>query len=321
MGEMLRLESVTKIFRYGFLGFKFRAVDDVSLSLEDRPTIFTVAGESGSGKTTLARLILKVLRPDFGRILLNGRDVYEIDDRTFYRNIQPIFQDPYASFNPMQKPVRYLRETVKNIVGIEDEREIDEYIARIVSYVGFDMAVIADKHQHEFSGGELQRMAIARALLTKPKLIVADEPVSMLDASFRINVVNLFKKIREEMGVSFIYITHDLATAYYISDYIAIMYRGSIIEMGRAEKVLSEPLHPYTKTLIESLPTPDPKHRILWMQKKTAFTASIEEAEFILKGCKYVYRCPYAFDRCRAAMPPYITVNGSSVRCWLYHQE
>ncbi len=320
MGEMLRLENVTKIFRYGFLGFKFRAVDDVSLSLEDKPSIFTIAGESGSGKTTLARLILRVFRPDFGRILFNGRNIYEIGDRTFYRNIQPIFQDPYASFNPMQKPIRYLRETVKNIVGIEDEREIDEYIAKTLSYVGFDISVVADKHQHEFSGGELQRMAIARALLTKPKLIVADEPVSMLDASFRINIVNLFKKIKEEMGVSFIYITHDLATAYYISDYIAIMYRGSVIESGRSEKVLSEPLHPYTKTLIESLPIPDPKQKKLWMQKKMAFTASIEEAEFILKGCRYVYRCPYAFDKCKTVMPPYITINESNVRCWLYYK-
>ncbi|MEM0006338.1 MAG: ABC transporter ATP-binding protein [Ignisphaera sp.] len=317
---MLKLENVTKIFRYGFLGFRFRAVDDVSFSLMDRPAIFTIAGESGSGKTTLARLILRIIKPDYGRILFDGKDIHEIDDRTFYRNIQPIFQDPYASFNPMQKPIRYLRETVKNIVGIEDRGEMDEYIAKVISYVGFDIATIANKHQHEFSGGELQRLSIARALLTRPKLIVADEPVSMLDASLRINIVNLFKKIKDEMGVSFIYITHDLATAYYISDYIAIMYRGSVIESGSAEKVLSEPLHPYTKALIESLPIPDPKHRRVWVQKKTAFTASIEEAEFIIKGCKYVYRCPYAFDRCRTEMPPYINVNESIVRCWLYYK-
>ncbi|MCS7112326.1 MAG: ABC transporter ATP-binding protein [Ignisphaera sp.] len=318
MGEMLRIENATKIFRYGFLGFKFRAVDDVSMSLEDRPAIFTIAGESGSGKTTLARLILRILKPDYGRILFNGRNIYEIDSKSFYKNVQPIFQDPYASFNPMQKPIRYLRETVKNVVGIVDEREVDEHIARVVSYVGLDIATVANKHQHEFSGGELQRMAIARALLTKPKLIVADEPVSMLDASLRINIVNLFKRIKDEMGVSFIYITHDLATAYYISDYIAIMYRGSIIESGRAEKVLSEPLHPYTKALMESLPIPDPKHRRVWRQRKIAFTSSIEEAEFVIKGCKYVYRCPYAFDKCRVEMPPYIFVNESSVRCWLY---
>lgn len=320
MKEMLKLENVTKIFRYGFLGFKFKAVDDVTLTLEDKPTILTIAGESGSGKTTLARLILRILKPDYGKILLNGTDIYKIDDKTFYRYIQPIFQDPYASFNPMQKPIRYLKETVKNIVGIQDDKEIYEHIAKVVSYVGLDVDTIANKHQHEFSGGELQRIAIARALLTKPKIIVADEPVSMLDASLRINIVNLFKKIRDEMGVSFIYITHDLATAYYISDYIAIMYRGNVIEFGKADKVLSEPLHPYTKTLMDSLPVPDPKHRVMWTQRKIVFTTTIEEAEFIAKGCKYVYRCPYVFDKCRTAMPPYITINNSSVRCWLYYK-
>lgn len=317
---LLQVENVTKIFRYGFLGFRFRAVDDVSIVLEDKPLIFTIAGESGSGKTTLAKLILRVYRPEYGRILFKGRNIYEIDESEFRKNLQPIMQDPYAAFNPMQKPIRYLRETVKNIVGLRDEREIEEYVANTLSYVGLNLSEIADKYPHEFSGGELQRLSVARALLPRPKLILADEPVSMLDASLRINVINLFKKIKEDLGISFIYITHDLATAYYMSDKIAIMFRGTIIESGDSKKVLSKPLHPYTQTLLESLPEPDTKKREYWYKQRIKFSTYIEEEEFVAKGCKYLYRCPYAMDKCKIA-PPYIKVDDTEVRCWLYEKK
>lgn len=318
---LLKLENVTKIFRYGFLGFRFRAVDDVSLELENKPLIFTIAGESGSGKTTLAKLILRVYRPEEGRILFMGRNIYEIDERTFRRYIQPILQDPFTSFNPMQKPIRYLRESAKNVIGIEDEKELEEVIAKTLSYVGLNYSEVSNKYPHEFSGGELQRLSIARALIAKPKLIVADEPVSMLDASLRINVVNLFKKIKDELGISFIYITHDLATAYYMSDKIAIMFRGTVMEYGETKKVLSNPLHPYTQVLLESLPSPDPKEKKKWMEKRIRFSTFIEEEEFIAKGCKYVSRCPYAMDKCKKHKPPYVNVDTTKVRCWLYEDS
>jgi peptide/nickel transport system ATP-binding protein len=319
--HLLKVENVTKVFRYGILGFKFRAVDDVSIVIEDKPMIFTIAGESGSGKTTLAKLILKIYRPEQGRILFMGRDIYRIDDNEYHRYIQPIMQDPYASFNPMQKPIRYLRETARNIAGIRDEKEVEERIAKTLSYVGLNYVDVVNKYPHEFSGGELQRLAIARALIPRPRLIIADEPVSMLDASLRINIINLFKKIKEDLGISFIYITHDLATAYYMSNKIAIMFRGTVVELGDARKVLSNPLHPYTQTLIESLPEPSPKKRRYWMEKKIKFSTYIEEEEFVIKGCKYVFRCPYAIDKCKHVLPPYIKVNDTEVRCWLYEKK
>jgi peptide/nickel transport system ATP-binding protein len=319
--SILKVENVTKIFRYGFLGFKFKAVDDVSITIENKPLIFTIAGESGSGKTTLAKLILRIYRPEQGRILFMGRNIYEIDEDLFHKNVQPIMQDPYASFNPMQKPIRYLKETARNIAGIKDEKEVEEYVAKTLTYVGLNASEIIDKYPHEFSGGELQRLAVARALLPRPKIIIADEPVSMLDASLRINVINLFKKIKDDLGIAFIYITHDLATAYYMSDKIAIMFRGTVIESGESKRVLSKPLHPYTQALLESLPEPDSRKRKQWIEKRIRFSAYIEEEEFIAKGCKYVFRCPYAMDKCKTVVPPYIRVNDTEVRCWLYEAK
>lgn len=317
---LLQVDNVTKIFRYGFLGFKFRAVDNVNIVLEDKPMIFSIAGESGSGKTTLAKLILRIYKPEYGRILFKGRNIYEIDENSFRKNIQPIMQDPYAAFNPMQKPIRYLRETAKNIVGIKNDEELEELIAKTLSYVGLNYSDVVNKYPHEFSGGELQRLSIARALLPKPKLIIADEPVSMLDASLRINIINLFKKIKDELGVSFIYITHDLATAYYMSDKIAIMFRGTIVESGPSKKVLSKPLHPYTQTLLESLPQLDPKKKEYWYRQRIKFSAYIEEEEFIAKGCKYIHRCPYAMSKCKTE-PPYFKIDDVEVRCWLYEKK
>jgi len=318
---LLVIENVTKIFRYGVFGFRFKAVDGVNIVLEDRPMIFTIAGESGSGKTTLARMILRILRPDSGTIYFKGYDIYELDSLTFYRNIQPVLQDPYASFNPMKKVIRYLEETSRNLLGMKDEAKIKEYVNSILDYVGLDLSRVADKYPHEFSGGELQRVSIARALIPQPRLIVADEPVSMLDASLRMNIVNLFKKIKEEKGISFIYITHDLATAYYMSDYIAIMFRGTIVELGASKKVLSKPLHPYTQELLESLPTVDPKRRIEWIQKRVRLSHYIEEEEFVSKGCKFAPRCPFAMEKCRTTDPPEIDVGGVRVKCWLYTDE
>ncbi len=314
---LLTLNRVTKTFRYGILGFKFKAVDNITLTLEDKPHIFTIAGESGSGKTTLAKMILRILKPDQGKILFKGIDIYRLNNTTFNRNIQPILQDPYAAFNPMRKVITYLEDTVKNVLELKDPYNIRERISEVLSYVGLDLSKVAQKYPHEFSGGELQRMAIARALIPNPKLIVADEPVSMLDVSLRINIVNLMKKIKDEKGITFIYITHDLATAYYLSDKIAVMFRGTVVEAGDSKKVLSKPLHPYTQILIESLPQVDPKKRNEWLTKRPKLGFHIEEQEFVLKGCKFMPRCPYAMSICKND-PPEIDIGGVKVRCWLY---
>ena len=319
---LLELRGVTKIFRYGMFGFRFRAVDDVNLVMEDRPLILTIAGESGSGKSTLAKIILGIHKPEYGQVLYRGRDIHRLRGREllwFRKEVQAVFQDPFASFNPLKRVYGYLYETVKNIVGIRERAKIDAYIDEVLRSVGLNLDKVKGKYPHEFSGGELQRVAIARALLTRPKLIIADEPVSMLDASLRVNILNVFKRIREEMGTSFIYITHDLATAYYISDLIAIMYRGSVIEYGPIERVLTKPLHPYTQTLLESIPEPDPRRRSEWL--KPIKLSGIEEKEFVAKGCKFAPRCPYATKRCFEEPPPEVVVNGVRVRCWLYYEK
>jgi len=319
MGNLLELKNVTKIFRYGLFGFSFKAVDNASLSLEDKPLIFTIAGESGSGKTTLARIILGFHTPEYGEVLYKGKNIHKLhgaEVKWFRREVQAVFQDPYASFNPLKKVYNYLRETAINIAGI-DKESVDSYIDEVLKAVGLSLDKVVNKYPHEFSGGELQRVAIARALLTKPRLIIADEPVSMLDASLRINIVNMFKDFKEKYSISFIYITHDLSTAYYISDSIAIMYRGSIIEYGPVDKVLTEPLHPYTQTLVESIPTPNPKARMKWLET-IKLSGIIEEKEFIARGCKYASRCPYASKKCFEEPPQDITIGNRIVKCWLY---
>jgi peptide/nickel transport system ATP-binding protein len=171
----------------------------------------------------------------------------------------------------------------------------------------------------ELSGGQLQRVAIARALIPKPRLIVADEPVSMLDASLRVNILNIFKEAKERMDVSFFYITHDLSTAYYISDIIAIMYRGWIIEKGPIEVVMEKPSHPYTQMLIESVPEPDLNKREKWLLRIKL--GGIEEREFIEQGCKFRARCPFAFEKCSKEPPEFKLENGVTVRCWLYEDR
>ncbi|MCS7111533.1 MAG: ABC transporter ATP-binding protein [Ignisphaera sp.] len=318
---LLEVKNVVKIFRYGLFGFEFRAVDEVSLSLEDKPFIFTVAGESGSGKTTLARIILGVHVPEYGEVLYRGRDIHRLkgEDLVWFRKeVQAVFQDPYATFNPLKKVYSYLYETAKNVARI-NESEIENHIEEVLKRVGLSLEKVKGKYPSEFSGGELQRVSIARALITKPRLILADEPVSMLDASLRVTIVNLFKEFRDDLKISFIYITHDLSTAYYISDYVAIMYRGWVVEQGPVDKVFIEPLHPYTQTLLLSAPVPDPRWKEKWL-KAIKLTATIEEKEFLARGCKYVARCPHAMKKCFEQVPPEFTVNGVKVKCWLYER-
>jgi len=319
---LLDVRGVVKYFRYGLFGFRFRAVDGVSISMEDRPWILTLAGESGSGKTTLARMILGIYQPDSGEILYKGRNIHKLKGgelRWFRREVQAVFQDPYATFNPLKKVYSYLHETARNIANISP-KEVDYYIDETLKLVGLSLEKVRDKYPAELSGGELQRVSIARALLTRPRLVVADEPVSMLDASLRMNIVNMFKEFKDSLGVSFIYVTHDLSTAYYVSDYIAIMYRGTIVEQGPVDKVFSEPLHPYTQILYSSVPHPDPRMRSKWLEQ-VKLSAVIEEKEFLARGCKFAPRCPFAMEKCRTTDPPEIDVGGVRVKCWLYEEK
>jgi ABC-type oligopeptide transport system ATPase subunit len=239
-----------------------RAVDDVSLRLEaGRPEIVAIIGESGSGKTTLARMILNLAAPTAGTIRLLGADVTAIRSNrerlAFMRQVQPIFQNPFEAFNPLKPIDRYLFISARRFGDARRRIDFEAKADKALHQVGLSLAEVKGRYPHELSGGQLQRIAIARALVSSPSLIVADEPVSMVDASLRMSIVNLFKALRDELGVSIIYITHDLATAYYISNRVLIMQRGKVVESGDARAVLDDPHHPYSVLLKNAVLSPD----------------------------------------------------------------
>jgi peptide/nickel transport system ATP-binding protein len=228
--------------------------------------------------------------------------------------VQAIFQDPFGTFNPLRKVERYFFETIRNYGLASDDGEAVELIKEKLNAVGLNYEEFSGRYPSEFSGGQLQRVSIARALLTEPTLLIADEPVSMVDASLRMSIVNLFKKLKEESGVSVLYITHDLATAYYVSDRIAIMFRGHIVEMGPVEEVLMNPKHSYTKLLRESVPEADPTKR--WSERISL--SELEHEEYLRQGCKFAGRCPGAMDICKSEEPKDVYVGNVLVKCHRY---
>jgi peptide/nickel transport system ATP-binding protein len=317
---LLRAEDVTKVFtiRQGFSSKSFRAVDAASFTIEaDTPEIFTIAGESGSGKTTLARMILGMELPTGGSLCYKGRNVAELTSRDrkewFFREVQPVFQDPFATFSPLKRIDHYLYETVHNY-HVTDKAGVDSYINDVLNEVGLSLAEVKGRYPNELSGGQAQRISIARSLITRPSMIVADEPVSMVDASLRMSIVNMFRKLKDDKQVSILYITHDLTTAYYAADRIAVMLRGWIVEMGRVELVLGSPMHPYTQNLKASIPQADPDK--VWDSKVNL--AALDSEEFAREGCKFAGRCPAVMDICKKKVPPNFVRDGRMVKCFLY---
>ncbi|MBZ9854016.1 ABC transporter ATP-binding protein [Mesorhizobium sp. CA13] len=263
--SLLEVSHLTKSYaRGGILGRQsFDAVSDVSFTLPaGRPEVFAIIGESGSGKTTLARMILNMITPTAGSIRFKDRDLTALRRRSarlaFMKQVQPIFQNPFEAFSPLKRVDRYLLISAKNFMGARSRARREESANTALEKVGLSLTEIRGRFPHELSGGQLQRVAIARALVSEPSLIVADEPVSMVDASLRMSIVNLFRTLRDDLGVSIIYITHDLATAYQISDRIIIMRKGEIVESGPAKEILDHPQHPYSQLLKDSLLSPDP---------------------------------------------------------------
>ena len=261
---LLDVSQVSKTFTRGGLLSRQRivAVDDVSFQLDARrPEIFAIIGESGSGKTTLSRMILNVETPSSGKLLFDGTDLAAIrtsaSRMSFMQKVQPIFQNPFESFNPLRRLDRYLFMTQRRFIAADQRVTPEMAVDAALHKVGLSLKEVSRRYPHELSGGQLQRVAIARALLANPKLIVADEPVSMIDASLRISIVNLFKTLRDDLGIFIIYVTHDLATAYYISDRIMIMQKGSVVESGDARTVLKAPQHPYSRQLREAAVLPE----------------------------------------------------------------
>jgi len=315
MDKLLEVDHLTKVFSLGSMlsRIKITATDHVSFYVKPAE-IFALAGESGCGKTTTARMILGFEEPTSGSIIHKGEKTSKGEKVWLTQGIQAIFQDPFATFNPLRTVDRYFFETVQNYfppmkkevsIGLIDEK---------LRAVGLSYEEFAGKYPSEFSGGQLQRISIARALLTNPTLLIADEPVSMVDASLRMSIVNLFKTLRDRLEVSVLYITHDLATAYYVSDRIAIMFRGNIVEMGPVEQVLMEPKHPYTKLLRESIPEADPNRR--W--SGTIKLSDIEHEEYLEQGCRFAGRCPLVMDQCTREAPADAYIEDVLVKCHLY---
>lgn len=315
MANLLEVIELTKRYSQGNVFDKtvFTAVDQINFHIKPAE-VFTLAGESGCGKTTTAKLILGFEEPTSGEIRHNGIAQTRDEKPWITKGVQAIFQDPFSTFNPLRRVEAYFHETVQNFHLARSKQEAVDWIDQKLRLVGLTYPEIAGKYPNEFSGGQLQRISIARALVTDPKLIIADEPVSMVDASLRMSIVNLFKKLRDELGVSILYITHDLATAYYVSDRIAIMFRGRIVEMGSVDQVLMKPRHPYSKLLRDSIPQADPKQR--WTTSVTL--AELEQQEYLRQGCRFAGRCPDVMDICKSVVPVDIHVEDVRIQCHKY---
>ena len=319
--KLLDVQHVTVEFHIGGLlgGSLLVAVNDISFSLdEDRPEIFTLAGESGSGKTTLSRLILRDLEPTRGKVLFEGRDLATIRKRSefkeFMKKVQPVFQNPFETFSPLRRVDAYLVDTAVNFRMASNRREAVEVVDDALRNVGLSLEEVSRRYPHELSGGQVQRVSVARALISHPKLILADEPVSMVDASLRMSIMNLFRELVDRLGLGVVYITHDLATAYYVCDRIAIMFRGNIVSMGEVEDVLIEPKHPYVRLLRECIPDTDLKNR--W-RKKIQISEN-DAVEYMRGGCKFAGRCPQVMEVCKTEAPQDIIIDGALTKCHLW---
>jgi peptide/nickel transport system ATP-binding protein len=291
---------------------RITAVDNVSFDVGSAE-IFGLAGESGCGKTTLSRMILGFEEPSSGSITHRDKDGQPVSGKKVWRTagVQAVFQNPFETFNPLRQVERSFFEAVHNygLAGSKDEAL--ERIESALEAVGMDYEGIAGRYPAEFSGGQLQRVSIARSLLTEPTLLIADEPVSMVDASIRMSIMNLFRELTRNFGVSVLYITHDLATAYYVCDRIAIMFRGNLVTMGDVDDVLLEPQHPYVKLLLSSIPKTDPKQR--WTTKVQLSESEAEE--YLRIGCKFAGRCPDVMDICRSEVPEDLYIDGVLIKC------
>jgi len=328
MEELLKVESLKKYFPVKLGFFKsivsrkqifVKAVDQVSFLIH-RQEIFGLAGESGSGKTTTGRLVLRLIEPTEGRVFFKGKDIFEIPEantKLLRRQMQMIFQDPYESLNPRFTVYDIISEPLKIHKVLSDDQQIEERVLKSLEEVKITPPEqFLFRYPHELSGGQRQRVALARSLILEPEFMVADEPVSMLDVSIRAEVLNLMFELIHKHNVSFLYITHDLALARHICDHIGIMYLGKIMEMSDAEKIVYEPLHPYTKALIAAVPVPDPTARRSEAVIKGEIPSSINPPS----GCRFHTRCPsYIGDVCRAKEPELMDVGGEHyVACHLY---
>ncbi len=325
MANLLELNRVTKIFGGGMFNRSnvTVAVQDVTLAIpDDRPTITAIAGESGSGKTTLARLLLGVLAPTSGTVYYQEQDILNMKRRdwiTFRREVQPIFQDPFESYNPFYTVDHVLKRPIRNFKIAASRSEQQARIEEALHMVGLQPEETLGRYPHQLSGGQRQRLMVARALALRPRIILADEPVSMVDASLRATILRSIRDLNRDLGISVIYITHDLTTAYQMCDNIIVMYRGSVVEAGTVDEVIQKPHHPYTQLLIDSVPQPDPK--VAWGDDDISGAEQGEEMAALDAGCKFAPRCPFAMDKCTTSNPPLYQLNDHQLAGCFLHED
>lgn len=327
MEELLRVENLKKYFELKLGFFKsiisrkplfVKAIDEVSFTI-NRKEIFGLAGESGSGKTTTGRLVIRLIDPTSGKIYFKGKDITNLpaENKELRRQMQIVFQDPYESLNPRFTVFDIISEPLRIHKIYDREEEIKDKVIEILGEVKVTPPEqFLLRYPHELSGGQRQRVALARSLILEPEFIVADEPVSMLDVSIRAEVLNLMFDLIHKHNVSFLYITHDLALARHICDRICIMYLGKVMEMASAEKLVYEPLHPYTRALMAAVPIPDPAAKRSEVVVKGEIPSPINPPS----GCRFHTRCPaYIGDICRTKEPQLMDVGGGHyVACHLY---
>lgn len=325
MTALLEARNVSKVFTSGSRLFSKKkkvtvALENASFVIQgDQPSIVAIAGESGSGKTTLSRLLLGLIQPTSGKILYKGQDLRQMDQgewRKLRQEIQAIFQDPFAVYNPFYKVDHALKTPIESFRPDFSKAEAQDLIEQTLQSVGLRPEETLGRYAHQLSGGQRQRIMVARALLLNPSVIVADEPVSMVDASLRATILESLLKVHQEFGISLVYITHDLTTAYQLSQSILMLYQGAMVELGSVDLVIKDPLHPYTQLLVGSIPLPNPKRR--WAEEVIQ-VEQVTQPAGENKGCKFADRCPQVMPMCHDHPPPLYATNGNrAVACYLY---
>ena len=325
---LLQIRDATKIYSSGgFLGSGKKSVvalDNFNMTIGESPaTITTIAGESGSGKTTLANLVLGFIKLTSGHIIFEGEDITDMTDaqlKVYRRNVQAVFQDPFGVYNPFYR-IDHVFDLVNKHFSLSDNQsEYRDMVEAGLNVVGLYGEDVLRKYPHQLSGGQRQRIMMARAYMIKPRLIVADEPVSMVDASLRASILDAMLRLRDDHNISFLYITHDLSTAYQIGDQIYMLYQGTTAERGSAMDVIDAPQHPYVQLLIDSVPVPDPTDKwdvniSLPSEEEMRTAASI--------GCRYYPRCPHRMDKCLIEQPPLFKMDKPKheAACYLYEER
>ncbi|WEK53177.1 MAG: ATP-binding cassette domain-containing protein [Candidatus Cohnella colombiensis] len=318
MAEQDNILEVNNLQKHFNLGEKkiLKAVDGLTFNIK-RGETFGLVGESGCGKSTAGRTIIRLYESTGGEVLFNGKNVHKLeggDRQQLYRKMQMVFQDPYASLNPRMTVGKIIAEGIE-IHGLYTGKQKRDRVHELLSDVGLN-AEHANRFPHEFSGGQRQRIGIARALAIEPEFIIADEPISALDVSVQAQVVNLFKKLQKERGLTYLFIAHDLAMVKHISDRIGVMYLGKLVEVATSEKLNAKPLHPYTQSLLSAIPIPDPK--VQKSRERIVLQGEIPSPLNPPSGCPFRTRCPHAMDQCAAVMPEFREVEpGHFVACHL----